>query len=450
MKTQKRSYTIFILLALTAMLLWGCKFTLPFSIQPSTQGGSAALTDPTVGLDTLQSYHVSFRQDVTGSLDGQPFEYHTHIEMSRLPGQMDFTRELGGTEEPASYFHAITDGQAVYRWYTAAQSCQGEVGELAVGETRDPASLLFHLTGATKKGTELVNQIPTTHYQFDQNDLRVSDPKPEVNGEVWIADQGGYVVKLALTIAPPSNPTGAGMEVGQDWTYEISQVNSIDSIELPQGCLPVPVEIPALPDAQEITRSSGLLSFITASRASEVVDLYFQALPALGWETDQQKPTGDLILPVSLSFAKGDLKLAVNIDDSDQGGLDVDVLIYMHGARPAVPSAATAAPGAAPPASPVATVNPAESGLPDDIPLYPGVTGMVKMAGTLKVDSSDPVDSVVNFYLQQMPALGWELMQNIPSGDTTVLMWQKQERIVSITVTPANGGTQLMIIQPSQ
>jgi hypothetical protein len=401
-------------------------------------------------LDTLQSYHVSFRQDVTGSLDGQPYETHTHIELSRAAGQMDFTREIEGTEDPSSYFRAITSDQAVYRWYTAEQSCQGEAGKLADGEKLEPASLLFSLTGATKKGTEVVNQIPATHYQFDQNDLLASDPKPEVNGDLWIADQGGYVVKLALTVESPSNPTEAGMEVGQDWTYEISQVNAIDSIELPQGCMPIPLEIPTLPDAQEITRSSGLLSFITASQASEVVDFYFQNLPALGWETDQQKPTGDLILPVSLSFAKGDQKLSVNIDNSDQGGLDVDVLIYMHGARSAVPSGATATPGAALPTSPVATVNPAKSGLPDDIPLYPGVTGLVKMESVFKVNSSDPVDSVVNFYLQQMPALGWELIQNIPSGDTTVLMWQKQERIVSITVTPANGETLLMIVQSSQ
>ncbi len=387
------------------------------------------------------------RQDVSGSLDGQPFDYHTYIEMSRLPGEVDFTRELGGSEEPASYFHAITDGEAVYRWTNASQNCQGEAGQLGVGETREPASLLYNLTGATKKGTELVNQIQTTHYQFDQDDLRIATPKPKATGELWIADQGGYVVKMTLTIAPPSSPTGKGMEVGQDWTYEVSQVNAVDSIELPQGCLPVPVEIPAMPDAQEITRGSGLLSFITTSPAAEVVNLYFQALPKLGWMTDQKKPAGELNLPMSFLFTKGEQKLALNIDNSFQTGVDVDLVIS---AVEAVLPAATATPGDALPPTPAPTVNPLDSGLPEDIPLYPGVTGMIKNGGVVMVYSSDPVSNLVEFYLAQMPGLGWNLTQNFQSDSNTLLLWQKQDRNISISIIPSDGVTLLVIDTQSQ
>ena len=441
MKIQKRSFTIIILIALTWMFVGGC---IIFSGTSSNQSGSFALADPTVGLKSLKSYHASFRQDVTGTLDGKPFKYQTHIELSRLPGKMDFTRELGGSEETASYFHVITDGKTIYRWDSAGQSCQGEAGQLAVGETRDPASLLFHITGATKKGSEVVNQIPTTHYQFDQNNLHVSDPKPEVKGDLWMADQGGYVVKFALTIAPTSNPSGKGLETGQNWTYEISRVNTVDSIELPKDCLPVLVEIPTLPDAQEIYRNSGQLSFITSSQASEVVDLYFKALPALGWKTDQKKPDGDLTLPVSLIFAKGDQKLVVNIDNSAHGGLDVDILIHVV---EAALTSITATPGASLPTIPAATVNPVQSGLPEDIPLYPGATGMLKMENAFTVNSADPVDSVVNFYLKKMPVLGWKLMNNIATDGTTVLMWQKQSAVVTISVTPDSGETKIIIVQ---
>ena len=234
---------------------------------------------------------------------------------------------------------------------------------------------------------------------------------------------------------------------GADWNYEISQVDAIDSIGLPTGCMPVPVEIPSLPDAQEVTRRSGLLSFITAFPASAVVDFYFQALPTLGWKTGQQKPGGDLVMPISLAFAKGDQKLAVNIDDSIQGGLDVDLLIYKAGA---LPSAAPATPAADLPGIPAATVNPADSGLPEDIPLYPGVTGMLKSENMLKVTSSDPAVSVVNFYLEQMPGLGWNISQNNQSNDLTMLIWQKQDRTVTITVIPDSGATQLMFIQESR
>lgn len=444
MKTQKSSFTLFIVLSVITMLLWGCK---PPSVIFPKKDGSVFLANPSVGLDTLQSYHVSFQQDVTGSVDGQPFEYHSHIELSRIPGEMDFTRELGGTEEPASNFHVITDGHTVYRLDTADQACQGEVGDLTVGETRDPASLLFPITGATNKGSDVVNQIQTTHYQFDQNDLNISDPKPEVNGELWIADQGGYVVKLTLVIAPPTNPTGKGKEIGQEWTYEISQVNAIDSIELPQGCLPVPVDIPATPDAIEVNRSSGILSYITASQASGVVDLYFEKLPPLGWETDQKKTEGDLTLPASLLFTKGDQKLVINIDNSTQGGLDVDVLVSTIGAMTTV---FTATPGAVLPTTPAPIVDAAESGLPEDIPLYSGVTNMNKMGNVLMVTSFDPADSIVNFYLEKMPALEWSLMNSFVSDNSTLLMWQKQDTTISISVTSDSGKTNIVISQNLQ
>lgn len=454
MKTMNRSYAVFMRLTLAVVFLLGCKLVSGISIQPtaqpSSQGSSDELINPALGLDQLQSYHVSFQQDVIGSLDGQPYESHTHIELSRASGQVDFIREIEGTEDPTSFFHVISDGQAIYRWFNADQSCQGEAGKLADDEMLEPAALLFHLTGTTQMSSEILNQVATTHYQFNQNNLRISDPKPEIIGDLWIADQGGYVVKFKLTIAPPSNPSGVGMETGQEWTYEISQVNSIDSIQLPENCMPVPVEIPTPPDAQEITRNSGLVSFTTASQASTVVDFYLQNLPGLGWKTDQQKPTADLKLPASLSFDKGDQKLSVNIDKSNQGGLDVDILIYMHGARSESSSDATPVPGADSTPTPAPTAVSTESGLPDDIPLYPGVTDLATVNSMFTAKSTDPVSSVVNFYLEQMPALGWTLLQNFTSNGTTILMWQKQDRMVSITVGSPNGKTRIMIIQPKK
>ena len=92
MKPQKGTNTIILLLALAAMLLWGCKISSggsPVQSGSPVPSGSGALANPAVKLDALKSYHASLRQNVTGSLDGQPFEYHTRIEISRRPGQID-------------------------------------------------------------------------------------------------------------------------------------------------------------------------------------------------------------------------------------------------------------------------------------------------------------------------------------------------------------------------
>jgi len=442
MKTQKRVFTSIIFLVIMAISLWGCKLT---SILPAAKSETAIMTDPGIGLDSLQSYHISFKQEAFGSVDGQPYDYHNQVEMSRLLAKLDFTRTLSGTEEPSSFLHLISDGQAVYRWLDPDQPCQGEIGNLPVDEILDPSSFLIPVSNATKIGSELMNQIQTTHYTFDQNGLNISSPKPDVVGELWIADQGGFVVKMSLSIAPPSKTTGKGKEIGQDWTYEISQVNSIDAITLPQECKPVPSEIPVMPDAQETNFASGVLSYITNSQAADVVDLYFESLPGLGWQTDQKNPGSDLVLPVSLLFKKGDQKLTINIDTSAQSGLDVDVLINSISQVPTISE--TSIPAEELPTGPAPTLNANESGLPEDIPLYPGVTADIAMQNVLMVNSTDPLDDLVNFYLEKMPGLDWNLQNNIVSEGTTVLIWQKDDRMVTITVMPDNDRTKLVISQ---
>lgn len=442
MKTQKRLFTSMILLVIMTFSIWGCKLT---SILPVKKSETAVMADPLIGLDALQTYHISFQQDATGSVDGQPYEYHNQVEMSRLPGKLDFTRRLAGTEEPSSFLHLISDGQAVYRWADPDQPCQGEIGNLPVDEILDPSSFLIPVSSATKIGSETMNQIQTTHYTFDQNGLNISTPKPDVVGELWIADQGGFVVKMSLSMAPPAKTTGKGKEISQNWTYEISQVNSIDAITLPQGCKPVPSEIPVMPDAQETNFASGMLSYITNSQAADVVDLYFNSLPGLGWQTDQKNPGSDLVLPVSLMFKKGDQKLTINIDISAQSGLDVNVLI--NSISQASTTFATSTPAEELPTGPAPTLNADESGLPADIPLYPGVTADITMQNVLMVNSSDPLDNVVNFYLEKMPGLDWELQNNVVSEGTTILIWQKDDRMVSITIMPDNDRTKLVISQ---
>ena len=442
MRTQKSVFTSMILLGIMTFSIWGCKLT---SIIPAAKSETAVMTDPAAGLDSLLSYHISFQQDATGSVDGKPYEYHNQVEMSRIPGKLDFTRTLSGTEEPSSFLRLISDGQAVYRWLAPDQPCQGEIGNLPVDEILDPSSFLIPVRTATKVGSEVINQIQTTHYTFDQNGLNISNPKPDVVGELWIADQGGFVVKMSLTVAPPAKTTGKGKEIGQDWTYEISQVNSIDAITLPQACSPVPSEIPVMPDAQETNFASGVLSYITNSQASDVVDLYFNSLTGLGWQTDQKNPGSDPVLPVSLLFKKGDQKLTINIDTSAQSGLDVDVLINSISQVPMISETST--PEEELPTEPATTISAVESGLPADIPLYPGVTADINMQNVLMVNSSDPLDDLVNFYLEKMPGLGWDLLNNVVSDGTTVLIWQKEDRMVTISVMPDNDRTKLVISQ---
>lgn len=445
MKLNLRTlYPILAVILLTSLTL-GCNLLSNLTIPGLNQTSKGSFTDPLFGLQDLKSYQAVFRQDVIGTLDGTPYEKHTILELRRSEGQVDFARSLSGTEDPDSLFRLLTTDQVVYRWFSADLGCQGEVGAPDAGEMLDPASLLPALTGASQVGKETVNQVPTIHYTFTQAEMNIAEPKLTASGEIWVAEQGGYIVKYLLTIQPVSQPGKEELQATQEWSYELSQINALTHIDLPQDCMAVPLDLPSMPDAREVNRSSGLLSYITESTASEVIDLYVKALPALGWTTTDQIPTGEVKLPFVFTFKSGEDRLSVNIDNSDQSGLDVDLAIYRLTAplptqTPEVP--APPEPTAIPP-----TADANLAGLPADIPLYPGVTNLVKMESSIQAWSTDAVASIVAFYKQEMTAQGWSLFQEQESNGAVILIWQKDERMVSVMVTPSNGLSILVIAQ---
>lgn len=92
------------------------------------------------------------------------------------------------------------------------------------------------------------------------------------------------------------------------------------------------------------------------------------------------------------------------------------------------------------------TVNQTESGLPEDVPLYPGATGLIKLnAQAIEFGTSDTVDQVVQFYQQQMPAQKWTLVGTTKQIVSIVQVWQKDVRIVSISIAAQGGKTVVMI-----
>jgi hypothetical protein len=459
MKNNPRSRSHRIALLLLAIFLLACTCPVPFfpSSLPiegngpekiSFRSSPDLLTDPTTGLASLKSYHVSFHQDVTGSLDGQPFERHTHIELTRASGQSDFVRELQGTDESASYFRAITTNQAVYRWNTLDESCQGEVGELLSGETLEPAELLLPILQTSKVGTETVNQIPLVHYHFDQNALPLTEPKPSVTGEIWLAEQGGYLVKYSLNAAKPAETTGAGLEAAQSWTYELSQINAVESVTLPAGCMAVPVDIPVMPDATDVSRSSGMMEYSTASSIFDVVDFYYHNLDSPGWTTTQKEPTGELKVPLGLSFSKGDERLSINIDQADAGGLEINIVLYNPKEQALATTPTTTTPeGTSTPAVPQPTIDPSMSGLPADVPLYPGATNLTNLGGQgISFDAPDLPDQVAAFYHQQMAAAGWSPINEAKSGTIIIQIWKKEGLMVSLQIDVKDGKTNVLLM----
>ncbi len=63
----------------------------------------------------------------------------------------------------------------------------------------------------------------------------------------------------------------------------LTEINSINQIELPVVCIPVLVDIPAMDDAQNLYRGGGIMDYTTPSDVAQVINFYSKALPSLGW-----------------------------------------------------------------------------------------------------------------------------------------------------------------------
>jgi hypothetical protein len=438
------------ILAAAGWILLSCSLSLPFaSSSPSTGGSSGVLLpDPTLGLADLAGYHATLSQDVTGTLKGAAFERHMKLDLTRAPakGDYDFSLTIQGSDEPTTYLRVIGLGLATYAWDSPDGHCAGEYDEQSAKKLIDPTAMLSPVSKATKVGNEPIIGIPATHYRFDQNSLPWANPKPKVAGEIWIATTGGYVVKYLLTVSAPSKPDPNEAQVAQTWDYEVGGTDGSASVVLPKGCLEVLTDVPVMPGAQSLIRVNGMTDFVTASTGRQVLDFYSQKLPPLGWKSDKELPAGDVPMPFTVSFTNGSRRISLHLSEAKPSGVDVTILLLGAVGSPATtqptakPGRATATPGLAP------TVPLSESGLPTDIPLYPGATGLLKLTDqAVEFQTSDTPDQVDQFYQQQMPAQKWKLMSNTKQGTSIIQMWQKDNRIVSISILPQGEKTAVMI-----
>jgi len=103
-----------------------------------------------------------------------------------------------------------------------------------------------------------------------------------------------------------------------------SGVNQPVTIQLPADCPPNIVDAPQLPDATNVQRLPGLLTFDTATSLADAAAFYKQQLPGLGWTLADGPNTTDA--GVFLDFARGDQTLTV-ILAAGEGGTRVNVVV---------------------------------------------------------------------------------------------------------------------------
>jgi len=80
-------------------------------------------------------------------------------------------------------------------------------------------------------------------------------------------------------------------------------------------------------------------------------------------------------------------------------------------------------------------------GLPEDVPMYPGATIDVAMAGMVSFKVDAAADEVISFYQEAMPAEGWSLDSEMEGmlmfskeGRSATIMTSEEDDLISVTV----------------
>jgi len=73
--------------------------------------------------------------------------------------------------------------------------------------------------------------------------------------------------------------------------------------------------------------------------------------------------------------------------------------------------------------------------VPDDVPIYPNAQQSLSMGGMMVYTTTDDVQTVTDFYAQELPNQGWTLNSNSSMASMTMQAWTKGDRSLDLLIT---------------
>ena len=303
------------------------------------------------GLDNLSSYRVTFVMDFDGISDGQPsvgrvemvLENTSDPPARHLSLTMEGTmlEDVGGYNRTEFYeaggkIYLYNEARGEGQWISmegdGASSDAFRIGFFAPDE-----DLELPKTAVCDTSPEVVNNVSAIHCSFTDSDVESTQVTYEsLSGNVWIAEEGSYIVKYNLEAADYQNlqEDDGLFDVGDVFfEYNLMDINAAFPITPPEEALNADgldfgslgdsgaetetPELPVLDDAEELYSMSGLTTYYTNAEVAAVVDFYRQLLPANGWQEDENGAFVDETTGL-LSFVKEGQALTITMSKENE------------------------------------------------------------------------------------------------------------------------------------
>ncbi len=267
-----------------------------------------------------------------------PLAMHLRMQIEGQPAE-----ELGGpivvemyNVDDVAYMQNPDDGS----WFSFP--AEGGMTDFFEAGFFDPEEIIKLPDNAQRSPLpEEVNGISTWHYTFDEADVDDENfSLDEAKGEIWVAREGGYPVKLVIEASGTStNPELEDQLFSSgtiNMTYELLDVNADFTIEVPEEALSAEsfegglfdstdtseIDLPIMDDAEVEFALEGLVSYTIQGDIADVVEFYKAELPQQGWslQADSEVVSEETAL---MTFTKEDEELSLVVSKEEDGSLSV-------------------------------------------------------------------------------------------------------------------------------
>jgi hypothetical protein len=276
--------------------------------EAAEEGGAAGESDadvpvfPEVGslneaLDVFDSYRVhvvlTFSGESEGAEEGRMvLETARVAEPPALLVEMRVEGALGGQDgagDPAAFTFAEIGGRSymVVPGLGCLASGISPGAERTVGALLDTEDFLGEIEGATFVGQETVNGVPVYHFRFDEADIVSGGDLRRLSGDVYVAREDGYVVRLVAdgegSIGALEGEVPEATDGNVHIVYDVLDVNQPIAIDPPDECEESGAAYPVMEGATELVTIPGVTSYKVAASTGDVVAFYDAAMEARGY-----------------------------------------------------------------------------------------------------------------------------------------------------------------------
>ncbi len=267
--------------------------------QPATQPQAATIAPPQVSGDTfsaqsllaglggISSYTINYDRSIKDKAGEQVYtEYY--LEESSQDGQLKHIHSSadgllpGGTGAEAGVYDFYVSAGVTYVYNSDDDTCDmagtGQEG-LIDAAVRRPWKVVGMIQNAQLGDKDVVlDEKATNRYSLEAANLP-NAKFDAAKGDVWVAQEGGYVAKFQLS--------GTDANGSAELNFEIIDVNQTPAPVLPQACSQPQsgsaLDIPVPTNATNVSKMGGMVSFNSPDDPSVVANFFKVAMPGKGW-----------------------------------------------------------------------------------------------------------------------------------------------------------------------